>query len=70
MGRCRRSEIYVFNGCAITAHFRQVPMRRVTQHQIADRRYAHPINLPVLGMALACWALVGLTVWIALYLAA
>ena len=60
--------IYGFKGCPIPVRFRQVPARRVTQQQVADRRYAQPINLPVLGMALACWALVGLMVWMALYL--
>jgi len=68
MGRCRRSEIYVFNGYPNTARFRQVPVRRLTQQQIADRRYAHPINPAVLGIAPACWALFGLMVWIPLYL--
>jgi len=28
----------------------------------ADRRYASPINLPVILMALACWAIIALVV--------
>ncbi len=32
------------------------------QHAYADRRYASPINLPVILMALALWAIIGLVV--------
>jgi len=31
-----------------------------------DRRYASPINLPVILMALACWAVIALIVLVAL----
>jgi hypothetical protein len=33
-----------------------------TAGTVSDRRYAHPINLPVIAMAIACWALIALVV--------
>lgn len=36
---------------------------------VQDRRYAHPLNLPVLGMALAAWVVIALIVWAVLLIA-
>ena len=38
------------------------PHRAEWQPAYADRRYASPINLPVILMALALWAIIGLVV--------
>lgn len=35
---------------------------------MGDRRYRAPLNWPVLGMALACWVLVALVVWLLFFL--